>query len=297
MATLGGGCSRCSRGRTRQRRAARVTAGRERPALELLDIRAGTRMPVRVWVERCPTPTNRPCGPSNGSRAPDRSIHAIVECGRASGGRRTEGCHDNRPTCVYGRVMTPQVSPSDPGGGPPNEHTDASTVPPFDPALAAEPGPLLGPARPLTCLRSTNDRAASLPFRPGRHPRGRPPEPRRRARLTRPSRPVRQRPGPGDGTTGRPTLLQALGADEVSLPDAAAILADLHAVCTPSWPPRAGQPATRRRGRCCLPVRWSSTSTSTRPTSSCPRPTSGPGGLVEMCGTATARAGTSLDPR
>ena len=64
-----------------------------------------------------------------------------------------------------------------------------------------------------------------------------------------------------------PTLLQALGAGEVSLPDAAGILHDLHTrLHAIPAPDGLGTGPSPRPGRWSRPARRSSTSTCTRAT-------------------------------
>ena len=111
-----------------------------------------------------------------------------------------------------------------------NEHTDQSTVPPVDPELAAEPGPLLESGETADVF-AIDERTVLRRYRSGRDATPEVALLHHAVAHGFPAPAVLFASGP-DLVMERlhgPTLLQALGADEVSLADAAAILADLHA--------------------------------------------------------------------
>lgn len=115
--------------------------------------------------------------------------------------------------------------PSVPTARPPHD----SSLPPVDPSLAAEPGPLLASGATVDVF-AIDDQTVLRRYRSGRDATHEVSLLRHAVAHGFPAPAVLAASGP-DLVMERlhgPTLLQALGADEVSLPDAAAILADLH---------------------------------------------------------------------
>src|SRR4051794_38074311 len=123
-------------------------------------------------------------------------------------------------------MNTAGLVPTDPSGSAAN----GTPLPPVDPELAADPGHLVATGAAVD-VYAVDDRTVLRRYRSGRDATHEVELLRHAVAHGFPAPAVLAASGP-DLLMERlhgPTLLQALGAEEVSLADAAAILADLHA--------------------------------------------------------------------
>ncbi|WP_028049380.1 phosphotransferase [Cellulomonas sp. URHD0024] len=120
--------------------------------------------------------------------------------------------------------------PSDSTPGVPTARRASQPLPPVDPALAADPGPLLASGETVDVF-ALDEHTVLRRYRSGRDATHEVDLLRHAVAHGFPAPAVLAASGP-DLVMERvhgPTLLQALGAEEISLSDAAGILADLHA--------------------------------------------------------------------